>query len=246
MDPRLAALLSVGLVSLIPFFVVVFLPRSALRLQRGVPYVVAFAAGALLGGAFIHLIPEAFATGPRAHVPLLMLVGFFGFFVLEVFLEVRSPHVPGAMRPVAVLNLVGDGIHNCVDGMVIAASYLTEPSLGIATTLAVILHEVPQELGDYGVLVFGGLSVGRALRFNLLSASIAAMGAVAVLLVGAWTVRLTTALLPVAAGNFIYIAAADLIPELRRERDRSVLARRLIVVVSGVLVMWLPLVLPAR
>ncbi len=245
MDPRLASLLSVGLVSLIPIFVVMFLPRSELRLQRGVAYVVAFAAGALLGGAFIHLIPEAFATGPRAHVSLLILVGFLGSFVLEVFLEVRSPHVSSAMRPVAVLNLVGDGIHNCVDGMVIAASYLTDPSLGIATTLAVILHEVPQELGDYGVLVFGGLSVRRALRFNLLSASIAAVGAGAVLLIGAWTVRLTAALLPVAAGNFIYIAAADLIPELRRERDRGALARRLIATVSGVLVMWLPFLLSA-
>lgn len=248
MSPRLAALISVGLVSAVPLIVITLLPRGDAPLRRSVRYLVSFAAGAMLGGAFIHLIPEAFARVPVALVPPLLLLGFLGFFALETFLWVhdhrRRAGVLAAMHPVAVLNVVGDAVHNLVDGMVIAAAYLTDPALGVATTLAVILHEVPQELGDYGVLLFGGLTIRRAVLFNLLSALAAVGGALLVLVIGEHTMRLTSALLPIAAGNFIYVAAADLVPELRRERDRWTSARQLLVVIAGILVMWLPALLP--
>src|SRR5690606_2022578 len=124
-------------------------------------------------------------------------------------------------HPLVALNLLGDGIHNLVDGMLIAASYSADPAVGVATTVAVMLHEVPQELGDFGVLIYGGLPVRKAIRYNVASALTAAVGAILVLLAGERMVGLAAGLVPFAAGGFLYIAGSDLIPELRRERKVS-------------------------
>jgi zinc and cadmium transporter len=136
------------------------------------------------------------------------------------------------------MSLVGDGLHNLVDGMIIAAAYSADPGLGVVTTGAVLLHEVPQEVGEFGVLVRGGLSVGRALLLNFLSASTALVGAVAVLVVGGGPGPLVTALVPLTAGHFIYIAAADLVPELHHEHDPREAVGHAAVLVLGVGVMF--------
>jgi zinc and cadmium transporter len=234
-------------------------------------YLVSLAAGVLLGGAFFHLIPEAYAMhGDALALPLYVLAGFVGFFFLERFLWAhhhghgdeplpgRDPATPigerpagherhadartaGAegrrFRPVVVMSLLGDGVHNLIDGMIIAAAYAAGPGLGLVTTTAVLLHEVPQEVGEFGVLVRGGLSVRTALWLNFISASMAFVGAIFALLVGAGSGAFLQALVPVTAGTFIYIAAADLIPELHHEHDPREAAGQALLLVGGVAVM---------
>jgi zinc and cadmium transporter len=147
------------------------------------------------------------------------LVGFMGFFLLEKLLAAPgrgdrrgTPRLP----PLAALNLSGDALHNLVDGMIVAAAYMADTTVGATTTLAVILHEIPQEIGDMGVLVYSGVPIRRAVLLNLFSALAAVAGAVAALVLGERFQGLVDALLPVAAGAFVYVAASDLIPELRQ------------------------------
>ena len=182
---------------------------------------VSFAVGGLFGDAFIHLLPESFAQmDNKLAVALWVLLGIMIFFVLEKFLRWRHCHLSENeqhIHPVVTMNLVGDGVHNMIDGMVIGATYLVSIPLGITTTLAVVLHEIPQELGDFGVLIHGGLSVKKALAFNFLSALTAVIGTVLSLTIGPHVQGYTTALVPITAGGFIYIAGSDLLPDLQHE-----------------------------
>ena len=154
------------------------------RARRLAALLVSFAVGALLGDAFIHLIPQAFEQDAVTLRPsLLILGGMLLFFVVEKLLRhehglLHKHHHPEAStRPeLAAINVLGDAIHNFLDGVLIAASYLVSPALGLATTVAVLFHEIPQELGDFGILVHSGLSVRRAVLFNLVSASVAILG----------------------------------------------------------------------
>lgn len=222
------SLASVAAVSLISLVGLVTLALDPSRVRRVAGALVSFAVGALLGDAFLHLMPEIFA-GPATSAlrpPLLVVGGMMLFFLVEKLLRHRhrALHRGGGeqmRRPeLAAINVIGDGIHNFIDGVLIAASYLASPVLGASTTIAVLLHEVPQELGDFGVLVHSGLSVRRAILVNLASASVAVAGAVLTLLVGSSLgTTVSDLLLPVAAGGFIYIAAADLIPELQADRS---------------------------
>jgi zinc and cadmium transporter len=242
-------LLSVFVVSLVSVGGVFALSQDPVRLRRLQLYMVSLAAGSLLGGAFIHLLPEAVdRLGTGLPFSLYLLGGFFGFFVLEKFLwhhhhgtehaepvgERHREHAhPGEgligsaleagpearAHPIVTMVLLGDGVHNLLDGMVIAAAYLVDPAVGVVTTLAVLLHEVPQELGDFGVLVHGGLSPRQALLFNFLSGTTAILGAIFVLWIGSRVEGLEAALITISAASFIYIAAADLIPELHRSRE---------------------------
>ena len=140
--------------------------------------------------------------------------------------------------PFAWLNLIGDGVHNFVDGMIIAAAYLASVPLGIAATFAVVLHEIPQELGDFGVLVFGGITRAKALFYNFLSALTAVLGAIVVYFFSP-TLNLSGFLVPFAAGGFIYIASADLLPELHKERNINRAVSQLIFFLLGVASIWL-------
>ena len=210
----LAATFAISLIAFVG--ILTFLLREEL-LNRALLVLVALSTGALLGGAFLHLIPEAIEQiGGGLDIFLYLLLGFCLFFVLEQFLQWRHQHgTAHGVKPFSYLILVSDGVHNFIDGLVIAASFISSYPLGIATTLAVALHEIPQELGDFGVLVYGGFGKGRALTFNFISALAAIPGGI----VGYFAYSLLQAsivyLLPFAAGNFIYIAAADLIPEIK-------------------------------
>lgn len=230
------SLLSVVVVSLASLIGLFTLALDERRTRRLAMALVSFAAGALLGDTFLHLVPEAYATRTGASVEpsLLILAGLLLFFGLEKLLRHehgplhRRAHPNPSARPeLAAINLVGDGVHNFIDGALIAASCLSSPALGLTTTLAVFLHELPQELGDFGVLIHSGLSVRKALLFNLLSASLALVGAVLTLLLGAAVGRqLGQTLIPFTAGGFLYIATADLIPELQHDRTlRGLLAQ---------------------
>ena len=145
---------------------------------------------------------------------------------------------PFRFRPVVVMSLVGDGLHNLIDGMIIAAAYTGGIGLGLVTTGAVALHELPQEAGEFGVLVRGGLSVRRALLLNFLSASMAIVGALVVLVLGSTFAGLAEGLVPLTAGTFVYIAAADLIPELHHHHDRRESVGHAVLLVSGVVLMF--------
>ncbi len=188
---------------------------------------VAFAAGSLVGGALFHLIPEAAARwGPSLPLFGWVFLGFAVFLLLEQSLhwhhshggppvaDAEEPLSPG-LRPQAVLILVGDGLHNLLGGLAVGAAFVTDIRLGWAAWLAAAAHEVPQELGDFGVLVHAGLSPRRALFFNLLSALSFPLGAMAALVASARVEVLF--LLPFAAGNFLYIGASDLIPEIKAQ-----------------------------
>jgi len=137
------------------------------------------------------------------------------------------------------MNLIGDGVHNLIDGMLIGASYTVSIPIGIATTLAVILHEIPQEIGDFGVLLHAGLSIKKAFAFNFLSALTAILGAIISLFAGSHIEGYSSILLPITAGGFIYIAGSDLIPELQYECKLSTSVQQFIAIILGVGIMAL-------
>jgi zinc and cadmium transporter len=214
----LLAVLAVSLLSLVG--ALTFFVRRE-RLDRVLPYLVSVAVGAMLGSAFFHILPDVAGDGFTRRHAALFLLGIVIFFTLERFIHWHQHgHAEGhaAVAPYAWLNLTGDGLHNFADGVIIAAAFMQGRDVGVATTLAVALHEVPQELGDVGVLLQGKLTLGRALALNLATALLAVIGAVVALILGGRLEGFHGTVLAVTGGGFIYIAAADLIPELHRER----------------------------
>ena len=180
---------------------------------------VALAAGTLLGGALLHMIPAAIEkSGNQLSIYLWVLLGFTLFLALEQFLNWHHCHrAPSEHRPLTYLILIADGVHNFIGGLAVAGAFLIDVRIGISTWLAAAAHEVPQELGDFGILIHGGWKKGRALLYNFLSALTFLIGGII-----AYSASLktdVTFLLPFSAGNFIYIAAADLIPEIKHEES---------------------------
>ena len=252
MNAVLGSVASVVLVSLVSLVGALTLALDERRVQRLSTVFIGFAVGALLGDAFIHLLPEVFTRPDLAGSPLvdslLVLAGMLLFFVVEKLL--RHAHGPlharfhgagPAARPeLAAINILGDAVHNFIDGALIAASYLAGPGLGISTTVAVVLHEIPQEIADFGILVHSGLSVRKALLLNLASAAVALLGMAAVLVAGSMLhARVSAFLVPVTAGGFVYLASADLIPELQHDRSWRALLVQSALIAAGVGVMAL-------
>jgi zinc and cadmium transporter len=194
----------------------VTLVLSERTLERILLPLVAFAAGSLLGGAFFHMIPAGLAAGHGdVMVYALILAGFAVFFGLEQFLHWHHCHRADTecKKPLTYLILIGDGLHNFLGGLAVAGTFLIDIRLGIVTWLAAAAHEVPQELGDFGVLVHGGWPRRQALFYNLLSALTFLVGGV-IAYVASFRLDVSF-LVPFAAGNFIYIGASDLIPEVK-------------------------------
>jgi zinc and cadmium transporter len=208
------------IISLIAFVGVLTFVLKEGWLNKILLVLVALSSGALIGGAFLHLLPEAIEeVGAGLEVFLYLLLGFCLFFILEQFLHWRHQHSASVskIKPFSYLILVSDGVHNFIDGVVIAASFISGYSVGLSTSIAIALHEVPQELGDFGALVYGGLSKYRALTFNYISAITAIVGGVIGYFASSVMHSSIIYLLPFAAGHFIYIAAADLIPEIKHK-----------------------------
>lgn len=214
----LTSVIIVSLISLIGVFTLSFDQK---RLYKILIYFVSLSAGTLMGDAFIHLIPEAYKETEGVAVSVYILAGIFLFFILEKILHWRHCHEEPCEdhpHPFSYVILVGDSLHNFIDGMVIAASFIVSLPIGIATTIAVIFHEIPHEFGNFASLLYGGLSVRKALLYNFLSALAAFLGAVIVLVINA-DINPSRFLVPFAAGGFIYVAGTDLIPELHKHNQ---------------------------
>jgi zinc and cadmium transporter len=238
----LYTLLSVLAISVLSVIGVITLALRERLLYKLTLYLVSLAAGTLLGGSFLHLLPEAVERyGTDSNVWLLFLAGILIFFVLEKIVCWRHCHIPTSEdhpHHLGIMNLVGDGVHNFLDGILIAGSFLASPSLGVATTLAVALHEIPQEFGDFGVLIHAGYSKTKAILLNFLIALTAVLGAVITLIIGSQAAQTADLVVPIAAGGFLYIAASDLIPELRKDISPSRSIKQFLVILLGIGIMW--------
>ena len=241
------SLTSALLISLISFVGIVTLILGARRLDRVIPLLISLAVGALFGDALVHLLPKSFAeTSSMELTSLYVILGILLFLFLERFLHWHHQHRDQSLNPIHPMGqviLVADGIHNFLDGLIIGASYLVSVPVGLATSLAVALHEVPQEQGDFGILVHAGFSPRRALTMNFLSGILAIAGVIISLLIGGEGRDYTQFMLPLTAGGFIYIAGADLIPELHKERDLRSSMAQFAVVILGIGLMYLLLLL---
>lgn len=230
-------LVSVFLISAISLVGVLTLSLKEKILNKVLFVLIAVAAGTLLGVAFLDLIPEAVEEG-GSDIFLYVLFGIVAFFVLERFIFWHHCHNGKCdVHAFSYLNLVGDGVHNMLDGMVIAAAYFVSIPLGVTTTIAIALHEIPQEIGDFAILIYGGFSRKKALFYNFLSA-LAAFGGVAIAYLFSSSEGFFTFVLAFAAGGFIYIASADIMPELQKEIEfrRSLL--QLLCLIGGIALMW--------
>lgn len=201
------------------------------KVNKIIPYLVAFAAGSLLGGAFLHLIPEAIEKGS-----LSIIVGFFIFYFLERILHYHHCHGKHICerRNVSILVLVADFLHNFIDGLAIGISFSVSVALGITTTLAILFHELPQELGNFSILIFDGFKKKKALILTFLVQCSAILGGIAGYLIG--ELEFSAYLLGITAGGFIYLAASDLIPSLH-EREHNIKYLIELSLILGILLM---------
>jgi len=232
-------LLATFIVSLISFVGVVTLALKDKILTKILLILIGLSAGALMGGAFLHLLPEAVEKRSGLDVYLFVLVGFILFFLIEKVLHWRHCHKGECdVHTFHYMNLVGDSIHNFIDGLIMAASFVVSLPLGITTTIAIATHEIPQEIGDFGVLLYGGFSKKKAIMLNFAIALTAVLGGVVGFFVSSLIENIVVFILPFAAGGFIYIAATDLVPEIRKELDMKKYMATLIVFICGILIMW--------
>lgn len=209
---------------------------------------VSLSAGALMGGAFLHLIPKAIHQSAYENIAHLeqgiantfiyVLVGFIVFFIIEKVLHWRHCHKGKCdVHTFHYMNLVGDGIHNFIDGLIIATSFVVSIQLGLTTTIAIAAHEIPQEIGDFGVLIYGGFAKKKALVLNYVVALTIVIGGICGYFISRGLDQAVLFLLPFAAGGFIYIAATDLVPEIKKELNVKKYMGTLIVFILGILIM---------
>lgn len=236
------AVLSAVLVSLIALTGILFIVLNPKNLQKILFVLVSFAVGALFGNVFLILIPESFAleTKPTT-VGLLVIMGILIMFVLEKFIRWRHDHDLNELQneaPVGYISLVTDALHNFIDGVLIASAWINSIEVGMATTLAVIIHEVPQEISDFGILIHAGFSKQRALFFNFLAAITAVLGVIFTFWLSNSIENISNYVLPLAAGGFIYLAGSDLIPELHREKSLRKNLIQFLSIIAGLLFMF--------
>lgn len=234
-------IISTLLVCVASFTGVLFLAFKMHLLQKIVFILVSFAVGALFGNAFFMLIPEAQELlVNNLHIGLMIVVGILFMFILEKLIHWHhNQHIEGIKKeaPLGYISLFTDGLHNFIDGILIASAWMVSPEIGLATTMAVIAHEIPQEISDFGILIHAGFSRKKALIFNFLSACTAIVGASVTLWMGAVFTNITAYILPLAAGGFIYLAGSDLIPELHREKSIRKNSLQLIAIIIGLALM---------
>ena len=233
-------ILATVVVSFLSFVGIFTLSLKAKMLNKILLILVGLSAGTLMGGAFLHLLPEATEDNTGLDVFVYVLVGFIIFFIIEKVLHWRHCHKGECeIHTFTYMNLIGDSIHNFIDGLIMAASFVVSIPLGITTTIAISSHEIPQEIGDFGVLIYGGFSKKKALLLNFLVALTAVLGGLIGYFISNLIGNATLFFLPFAAGGFIYIAATDLIPEIKKELSMKKYMATLSVFILGILFMWI-------
>ena len=238
-------LISILLISIISILGITIFFTKEKHLPNLLLFLISFSAGALLGDAFIHLLPESMESGIET-IPLAIIGGILAFFILEKIIHWRHCHQPTCKdhpHPLATMNLVGDAFHNFLDGIIIATSYIVSIPLGIATTLAVLLHEIPQEIGDFGVLLYAGYSKKKALIMNFLISLTAIFGGIVGLVLSKNIESFSSIMIAITAGGFIYIATADLIPEMKKDIGLKKTAIQFFGLILGIGIMMLMLLL---
>lgn len=228
-----------SVVSLVGGIVLLFKKKLTLKISH---LLISFAAGTLLGTAFFDLLPEALEEVHGTNIFLWTLVGILFFFLLERFIHWFHYHseYPGGkeIRPTIPLIILGDSVHNFIDGVAIAATFLVSIPLGIITTLAVAAHEIPQEIGDFAILLHMGLSKRTTLFFNVFSALTALFGAGLTFFLKDSIAGFLPIFLSLTAGFFIYIASSDLIPEIHHEKREGFAFLETVLLLTGVLSIW--------
>jgi zinc and cadmium transporter len=244
MSALLHSLIAVSIVSAISLIgLVTFSMRQGL-LNRFLFIATALGAGSLLGAALFDLLPEAAALTSNAFE--IMLAGILVFFMIERFIHwhhhhhhQHHPDEEKKIHPYVYLNLFGDAVHNFIDGALIAGSFMVNTHLGIVTTIAVVFHEIPQEISDFGLLIAGGLSRLKALLFNFVSALTAVVGVIVAYVAGSVVEGAEPFLIAFAAGGFVYIAAADLMPELHKQVKVGTSIAQFLSMLAGIGIIWI-------
>lgn len=235
----LVATLSISIIAAVGS-VLLFMQRA--QLQRILYALVSLSAGTLLGAAFFHLLPESLEDGPVESTLITVVVAFVSFYLIEKFVLWHHCHEADCehdRKSLGHMNLLGDSIHNFLDGLIIAAAFIADPALGVVTTIAVASHELPQEIGDFGVLLHAGWKYQRALVANVLVALTVVAGGIVGFFLSEASEELAHMMMPFAAGAFLYVAASDLIPETRRHNRSHRSWIGLTIFFVGLLLMYL-------
>lgn len=243
MENLIAATLAIIVISLISLFGVFTLSWNDKFLKKFNLFIVSLAAGTLIANVFLQIIPEVFhLESDERLASSFIILGILVFFILEKILHWNHCHQGiegGHNHNLATKNLIADGIHNYVDGLLIGAAFSVGIEFGVATTIAIALHEIPQEIGDFSILIHSGLSKAKALVFNFLSALTAILGLVTTVLIGSINPSFEAYLLGIAAGGFLYIAIADLLPEIKHENNNKKSFLQLTFFILGIAIMLL-------
>lgn len=232
------ALLAAALVSLLSLIGVFIISKDIEGLKRKMTPFISLAIGALFANAALHLLPESFKSSLSINTAMLFFLGgIFLFFILDKYLHWHCHDGKCEISTVGYKALVADGLHNFIDGIVIAAAFLTNPALGVATTLAVAVHEIPQEIVDFGILIHSGFTRAKALMVNFLSALVAVAGAAFALIIGTSAELFTPAMLALTAGMFVYLAGSDLMPELHKDVSVAEATKQVVMMGLGIAIM---------
>lgn len=213
----LLSTLVISIIGQIGFFV--FILKDNI-LRKVLIFFVSFSAGSLIGGAFFHLLPDVIEKKDDVLMVFVWTIaGFCLFFIMEKFLRWHHCHDEECeeKKHLGQINMAGDGIHNFLDGIIVMAAFVVSPALGLATTISIISHEIPQELGDFGVLLYSGYNKTKAIIYNFLLSAVAILGALIGYFLSNIIGGFTDIIIPIAAGGFLYIAASDFIPEIHKE-----------------------------
>jgi zinc and cadmium transporter len=237
-----SALIAVTIVSLLSLLGAIFIVTKRTLVTRLMSLLLALSSGVLLGSAFFDLIPESQKRIPDMALPLVV-IGIVSFFTIEKLMHWHH-HIdgdgdhPGETKPMGYLTLFGDGIHNFIDGVIIGDAFLISVPLGISVTIAVIAHEIPHELSDFAILIHSGFSNKKALLFNFLSATTAILGTILILSAASFSHSFVPFLVPFGAGNFLYIALSDLVPELHKPHPQIISLIQIAAIIAGAMLIY--------
>jgi zinc and cadmium transporter len=233
----LIATFSLSLIALIGVFSFVFRKKAG---EHVLLFLISLSAGTLMGGAFLHLMPEGVEKLSPEKFFIMVLASFILFYFIEKILHWRHCHEGSCeVHSFGYMSLIGDSIHNFIDGLVIAATFLVDIKLGITTALAIGLHEIPQEIGDFAVLLYSGLKKRKALLFNFIIALTIVLGGLVGYFLALKIQNIVAYFLPLAAGGFLYISTSDLIPEIRKEKDIKKSLISFSIFLAGLAIMYL-------